>query len=134
MKKCFMFFAFLALIFTASCSVNPEAEDKVVPVSFSARGDSRVLVEDMYSTHDPDSLYWTFTAVKLEGIHTTGASKLDTSGNPIAENVWVGVDDRAGLTGAVRKFSMGKWKFTVKGYTDKAHTPAKLVYKGEKRD
>lgn len=112
MKKLKYLYCVLLLVIVcfsfSACEAEPYEEEKVTPTA--SISDSTVI-------SDASSYYWTYTAEKTDGRHSTGAGT-DVKANVVNE-VW-----QKGLPTEFGQFSVGTWDFTFKAYaTTAADTP-----------
>ena len=81
---------------------------------------------------DPNNLYWTYTAEKIDGGSLTGDTRVNN--NHVQKNIVAEGEDPKGYTATLIDFAPGKWKFTIYGYLTKAARDSKdgdkLIYMG----
>ncbi len=121
-------FTVLFLVLAVSCTGEVKNGDRVVSVSFDGSVDdsSRGFILEFAEDIAPDRCFWTYTAVKTDGGHATGASEKDMFGKLIEKPLNSG----SGFNGFKQNFSTGTWTFSIFGYTDSKYT--KLAYRAEK--
>ena len=120
MKKGIAILLALTLICTLfiACANEPQsANDNTVSAVLDTKGgQSRALqVENEKYDYSKkySELYWTYTAVKQDNLFKTGetTTEVDLNGG-----------EKGLPTASFGKFSVGKWKFVINGYTDQGKT------------
>jgi len=117
--------AVLLLVTFVSCNSTPEVqEDTLTQVCFGNGSGSKSLTSE--ATHKTASeLYWRYTAVKKDNGGTTGNTGAGiTNSKPVVTDSAQTPEWKKGLTSNIEgdkyihEFSVGKWEFTLYGFTE----------------